>query len=279
MSILSKLLAVIVAVSLMQCNFNWDANKVSGEGPVVTKNLEINDFTAIEVSNGWNVELISGQPKQMVVKANKNLIDILEVKSSNGVLSIGAEDNIGKADSKLIKVYFDNKLQSIEASSASDISAKEQFVFESTSIYASSAADIKLNIKADELDVKGSSGADIELIANSNNLRIDSSSSADINVEGENKILNASASSGAEIELSGISKNVELEATSGSDIDAKDMEAKNVKAKASSGASIDCYPIDQLEAEASSGAGIRYHNNPSKSVTSKSSSGGSIKKD
>ena len=279
MSILSKLLAIIVAVSLVQCNFNWDGDKVSGEGPVVTKNLEIDDFTAIDVSNGWKVELIPGQPKQMVVRANKNLIDILKVESSNGKLSISAEDNIGKADSKLIKVYFDNKLKSIEASSASDISAKEQLVFESTSIDASSAADIKLNIKADNLEVEGSSSADIELIAESKKIRIDASSSADINIEGKFKDLKAKASSASDIYLSGTSKNVDLEATSGADIDAKDLEAKYIEAEATSAGSIDCYPIDELKAKASSGASIRYHNNPLKSVSSQSSSGGSIEKD
>ena len=279
MSILSKLLAIIVAVSLVQCNFNWDADKVSGEGPVVTKNLEIDDFIAIDVSNGWEVELIPGQPKQMVVRANKNLIDILKVKSSNGKLSISAEDNIGKADSKLIKIYFDNKLQSIEASSASDISAKEQLVFESTTIDASSAADIKLNIKADNLEIEGSSSADIELIADSKKIRIDASSSADINIEGKFKDLKTKASSASDVYLSGTSKNVDLEATSGADIDAKDLEAKYIEAQATSAGNIDCYPIDELKAEASSGASIRYHNNPMKKVSSQSSSGGSVKKD
>ena len=279
MSILSKLLAIIVAVSLVQCNFNWDGEKVSGEGPILTKNLEIDDFTAIEVSNGWKVELIPDQSKQMVVKANENLIDILKVESSNGKLSISAEDNIGKADSKLIKVYFDKKLKSIEANSASDISAKKQLIFETTTIDASSAADIKLNIKAEDLVVESSSSADIELIASSQKIRIDASSSADINIEGEFKDLKAKASSASEIYLSGISKKVDLEATSSADIDAKDLEAKHIEAKATSAGSIDCYPIDKLEAKASSGASIRYHNNPMESISSQSSSGGSIEKD
>lgn len=279
MTILSKFLSLIIAVSLVQCSFNMNTDKVDGEGPVVTKNIDIDDFTEIEVSNGWDVQLIPNQPPQLVVKANENLVEILEVNESGEKLSISAEDNIGSADSKMIKVYFNKKLTLIKASSASDITAKEVLISESTIIDASSAADISLSIKSDILEVEGSSGSDITLNADSGDLTVEASSSADISIKGDNKMITAKASSGSDINLEGISEKADFEATSGSDIDARDLEAKNVIAEASSGANIDCYPIDTLEATASSGADIKYHNNPSKNVASKSSSGGSIKKD
>jgi len=278
MNAFRKLLAISLVFTLVQCNI-WDGDKVSGEGPVVTKNIKIDDFNSIEVSNGWRVELIPNQSPQMIAKANQNLIDILEVKESNGKLSIGAKENIGSADSKLIKIYFNKNLKLITASSGGELTAEEKLIFGSTKIGASSSADIELNIKADLLEVEGSSESEIKLTANSSELTVNASSSADISIKAENKILNASASSGAEIELTGMSENVEFKATSGSDIDAEDLESKKVKAKASSGASIDCYPLDQLKATASSGANIRYHNNPSKNISSQSTSGGSIKKD
>ena len=279
MSILSKLSIIVLAALTTQCNFDWNGDKVSGEGPVVTKNLEIDDFSAIEVSNGWKVKLIPGQPAQMIVKTNKNLVDILKVESSKGKLSISAEDNIGNADSKLIKVYFDKKLKSIEASSSSNIAAKKQLVFESTTIDASSSADIKLNIQAEDLEVEGASSADIELTAKAATIRIDASSSADVNIEGEFKELKADASSTADVYLSGSSKNADLEATSSGDINAEDLKAKYIKAEVTSAGSIDCYPVDELDAKASSGGSVRYHNNPLKKVSSQSSSGGSVKRD
>jgi hypothetical protein len=279
MTILSKFLSLMIAVTLVQCSFNMNTDQVDGEGPVVTKNIDISGFTEIDVSNGWNVQLIPNQPPQLVVKTNENLVDLLEVNESGDKLSISAEDNIGSADSKLIKVYFDKKLTLIKASSASDLTAKEELVFESTTIDASSDADISLSIKADILEVEGSSGSDITLDAASNDLSVEASSSADISIKGDNKSITAKASSRSDIELEGISEKADFEATSGSDIDARDLEAKNVIAEASSGANIDCYPLDTLEATASSGADIKYHNNPSKNVASKSTSGGSVSKD
>ena len=279
MTILSKLLSVFVAVSLVQCSFNMNTNQLSGEGPVITKNFEIENPDEIEVSNGWDVQLIPNQPPQVVVKANENLMEILEINESDGTLSLGAEDNIGKADSKLVKIYYDSQLKLIKASSGTNLMAKEKLILGTSTIDASSGADMELSVKADILEVEGSSGSDIELKADSQELTVNASSSADITIAGDNKRLKAEATSGSDVELEGISEYLELEATSGSDIYARDLQAKKVKAEASSGASIDCYPIDELEATASSGADIRYHNDPANNVSSSSSSGGSIKRD
>ena len=279
MTILSKLVSVFVAVSLVQCSFNMNTNQVSGEGPVITKNFEIENPEKIKVSNGWDVQLIPNQSPQVVVKANENLMEILEINESEGTLSLGAQDNIGNADSKLVKIYYDSQLKLIKASSGTNLMAKEKLILGTSTIDASSGADMELSIKADVLKVEGSSGSDIELKADSQELTLNASSSSDITINGDNKRLKAKATSGSDVELEGISEDLELEATSGSDIHARDLQAKRIKAKASSGASVDCYPVDALEATASSGADIRYYNDPAKNVTSRSSSGGSVKRD
>jgi len=279
MTILSKLVSVFVAVSLVQCSFNMNTNQVSGEGPVITKNFEIENPEKIKVSNGWDVQLIPNQSPQVVVKANENLMEILEINESEGTLSLGAQDNIGNADSKLVKIYYDSQLKLIKASSGTNLMAKEKLILDTSTIDASSGADMELSIKADVLKVEGSSGSDIELKADSKELTLNASSSSDITINGDNKRLKAKATSGSDVELEGISEDLELEATSGSDIHARDLQAKRIKAKASSGASVDCYPVDALEATASSGADIRYYNDPAKNVTSRSSSGGSVKRD
>ena len=279
MTILSKLVSVFVAVSLVQCSFNMNTNQVSGEGPVITKNFEIENPEKIKVSNGWDVQLIPNQSPQVVVKANENLMEILQINESEGTLSLGAQDNIGNADSKLVKIYYDSQLKLIKASSGTNLMTKERHPAHTSTIDASSGADMELSIKADVLKVEGSSGSDIELKADSQELTLNASSSSDITINGDNKRLKAKATSGSDVELEGISEDLELEATSGSDIHARDLQAKRIKAKASSGASVDCYPVDALEATASSGADIRYYNDPAKNVTSRSSSGGSVKRD
>lgn len=238
-SLIKIIAATLVSFLLFSCNFDVAFNQLNGEGKVLTKTHEIENFNQIIVENGWKVQLIRSENPRLVVKANENLHPFLTFSIKNKVLHIASKKNIGRADAKIIEVYFTGELQKISAQSGAEIVSGEIFEQEKITLDASSGAEIKLMLKT-------------------------------INTDAE-------ASSGAEIELTGTSENFGSEASSGSEIDAENLKTQNTTANASSGAEITVQVTKSISAEASSGGEVNYLGDP-KNVSADNSISGDVNK-
>lgn len=205
-------------------------------------------------------------------------IDVILKKGSKESARIEAEnvdieDVLTEIDGDRLKIHLDGKnhrnpdvtvwvtyvsLRAVSASSAADLRSDGQIVASGDfRVDVSSAGDIDLNVKADELDVRASSAGDCEL-------------KVDINK------LDASVSSAGGIEISGTARELDVEVSSSGDFEGYDLPVKEAEVSASSGGSAEVTVSEQLDARASSGGSIRYRGNPRMDIST--SSGGSIKK-
>lgn len=235
-SIIKYVLALAVSVSLTQCGYV--TNSVAGKGNVSQQEYVLSEFTQLKVQNGWEVELIPSEKNSMLISANENLFEELEFNEENGTLTIEAKSNIGKADKKLIQLFYAQALEKVSASSG---------------VYIHSASPIETT----ELKTEFSSGCKAELIV-------------------QTEALSVAASSGANVILAGNSKAISYAASSGAGISALELVGNGVSAAASSGASIELHVDGNLNASSSSGAVIRYQGETINVKASKSS-GGSVK--
>ena len=212
-------------------------NGIKGDRNVVTENRKITeDFTAIRTSTGLDVNITQENQNAVIVEADENLQNLIVTEVENGVLKIYSEKNIWSAKSKKVHVSI-KTLNSLKASSGSDVRTVKKIQSEEISIGASSGASVRMTV-----------------VANS---------------------IATNTSSGATIRVSGSADNHAAKASSGSSIKAYDLISKNVIVNVSSGANIDIHASEKIEARASSGGDIDYKGTPKK-VLRRSSSGGSI---
>lgn len=212
-------------------------NGIKGDRNVVTENRKITeDFTAIRTSTGLDVNITQENQNAVIVEADENLQNLIVTEVENGVLKIYSEKNIWSAKSKKVHVSI-KKLNSLKASSGSEVRSVKKIQSEEISIGASSGASVRMTV-----------------VANS---------------------IATNTSSGATIRVSGSADNHAAKASSGSSIKAYDLISKNVIVNVSSGANIDIHASEKIEARASSGGDIDYKGTPKK-VLRRSSSGGSI---
>ena len=212
-------------------------NGIKGDRNVVTENRKITeDFTAIRTSTGLDVNITQENQNAVTVEADENLQSLIVTEVENGVLKIYSEKNIWSAKSKKVHVSI-KTLNSLKASSGSDVRTVKKIQSEEISIGASSGASVRMTV-----------------VANS---------------------IATNTSSGATIRVSGSADNHAAKASSGSSIKAYDLISKNVIVNVSSGANIDIHASEKIEARASSGGDIDYKGTPKK-VLRRSSSGGSI---
>ena len=214
-------------------------NRVNGNRNVTTEDRKVADnFSGIRVSSGIDLYITQGNTNKVTVEADENLQEIIITEVIDGVLKIYTDQNIWQAKSRKVHVTIQN-LNSLKATSGSDVYGNGIIKTQEISISATSGADIRLEVDAESVETSSTSGSDIR--------------------------------------ISGIATNHASSATSGSSIDAYDLKSENVIAKATSGAGINIYASQKIEAKATSGGDIDYKGSP-KNVSKKSSSGGSVSK-
>ncbi|GGE20189.1 head GIN domain-containing protein [Psychroflexus salis] len=235
-SILKLVFSLFVSLTLTQCGYI--TNSVNGKGEVIQQEMQLDAFNSLHLKNGWEVELIPANENRMLISANKNLMEELVFSLEDNELVIEANNNIRKANKKLIQLFYTENLSQLSVSSG---------------IYLHSASAIE----SEKLQTSFSSGCKAEIVI-------------------DTKELSVSSSSGANVILSGKSNSISYSASSGTGVNAVDLIAENVNASASSGASIKLTANESLNASSSSGASIKYNGKP-KSIDKSTSSGGSVK--
>ncbi|MBQ4822418.1 head GIN domain-containing protein [Aquimarina sp. MMG016] len=238
MNTLAKIL-VTLCLAAFCCSCNIAFNGVKGEGEVIRKEKTINEnFDAIKASRGLDVILVNSDDRKVIIEANENLHEHIEVYVKGDVLYITSDENIYMADEKSIYVSY-GEISRISSTSGANLTSEESVMLKDLTISATSGSNIKLRVKAETL--------------------------------------NTSATSGAIMNLSGKVNNHKASATSGANIRADDLLSLITEAKATSGSNIRIHAKDQFTGKATSGANVIYYGNPEK-VSEDDNSGGNVRR-
>ena len=230
------IVAATIALFLNSCNIKTDFGE-EGNGTITTNARIINeDFKGIDVGAGIEVTVKQANNQFVSVETDSNLQSLIETKVVDGVLVIKPTQSVDPTSTIKVVVKMAN-IESLDASSGSEIVGMGAFKGENIVIHASSAAEIDVNVRYDNV--------------------------------------NLDASSGANITAKGVGLKLETNASSGSEINAFDLLVNDIVADASSGSNTNVHPILKLSATASSGSNIMYNNKP-KSISKDQSSGGNI---
>lgn len=212
---------------------------IKGNGNVVEEVRKVKDFNKIEVSRGMNVYISQGEISKVIVKADENLLDGIETRTEGDVLKVTVTKNIRNATSKKVFITTPH-LESIEASSGSNV-------------YSETVLEFKY------LKISGSAGSNQTLEINTENTE-------------------SSASSGSNIKLKGKTNSFKGKASAGANIKAEELTSITCNARASSGANIWITAKNSFSGDVSSGANIFLYGNPENQNIDKSSGGNIINK-
>ena len=226
---------LVSALFFSSCIFS---PSISGNGKIEEEERNVDQFDEVKASRGVNVYLTQGEEYKVLIRADENLIDIIETEVLGDELIIRSKKGIRNA--KEYKVFVSAPdYESIKSSSGANVYSETEISTNDLKVSASAGANITLEINVDELE--------------------------------------ASASAGANIYLEGLAEECEARANAGSNIKAEDLRTKNADLKVSSGANIWIEIDNNLKAGASSGGNIFYSGEPKQTDISKSSGGNIIK--
>ena len=203
---------------------------------VETQTRNVQNFNAIDVAQGINVNVDFGKTESAIVEASSEHIDDVVTEVKSGTLHI----------------YLKNKVKTKRVNYTVNVTA----------------------MQIDAINATSGAQVNSKCIRNSN-VKLNASSGATINAEMKAEKASLKTTSGSTIRINGSADVADVVLNSGSTIDASSLCTKNMDINVSSGASAYINVKDSLEAEASSGASIRYFGSPHYRVINKSS-GGSV---
>ena len=120
------------------------AQSLIGNGNIVEVERDVEPFTSVSTSHGWDLILTQGNSHEMIIEADENIIPDLTTEVVSGHLKIYFKKGIKlrKAKRKKIHLTFVN-LEGLNASGGSDVRAESQ-------------------LKSDDLDINLSGGSDLD---------------------------------------------------------------------------------------------------------------------
>jgi len=212
---------------------------LKGNGNVVEETRKTGEFDKIKVSRGMNVYISQGEKTKVVVKADENLLDAIEIRVEGNTLKVTSNQNIRKAKSKKVFVTTPN-ISKIRSTAGSNV-------------YSETV------IKSKNLDLSSSAGSNMKLEVNTEIIEVSTSAGSNIKLEGRTITFNGKASSG-------------------SNLKAEELNTKDCTASVNSGANLWITVKDNFSGHASSGGNLFYLGNPKTTDIEKSSGGNVIKK-
>ncbi len=218
---------------------------------------KLSSFSEISVHEAVDAYIKAGSTEEVRIKASGIELDEVLTEVSGGKLKIHLEGNKHRNVDVTVWVTYKSIEEVSVSSAASVIGENTVNASGNFRISVSSAGDLELDLKADDLDIEVSSAGDADL---------------DVDVSS----VEASISSAGDVEIKGTAKTQDISVSSSGDYDGYDLISEEAEVGASSGGSAKVNVSEQLNARASSGGSIRYRGNPRMDVSS--SSGGSIRK-
>ncbi|WP_255498605.1 head GIN domain-containing protein [Dysgonomonas sp. ZJ709] len=157
----------LISLALHSCSFN----SVRGNGTIVTQEVNITDYSEFKFSGGSTLvyEQKPDTAPYLRIEVDENIFPLLEIKSENGVLSIGSKENI--SPTKYTIYTNSTNLSKLGISGSLDAHLKGSIQTTDLSISSSGSSSIIVdNITCNSLKTDVSGSGDITLAGKANKL-------------------------------------------------------------------------------------------------------------
>jgi hypothetical protein len=235
------LMVSILALSILACRvgelFPGGGTTVRGSGNVVTQVETITGFDKVDISHAFEVDISQGDAFSVVVRADDNLVEYLQVVKEGNTLQIGLVPNPPNIQSATLQAEVTMpELAGLDIRGAAHAAITGFKPTETFVVLVSGASHLRGDLEADDVSfaVGGSS----------------------------------------EVVLTGSAQNVTIEAEGSSDVDLADFPVVDANVKAGGASQVTVNVSGRLDVDASSASHVYYLGSPTlgKMDTSGSSS-------
>ncbi|MBS4056460.1 MAG: DUF2807 domain-containing protein [Bacteroidales bacterium] len=155
---------------------------ISGNGKMVTEQRQVSNFSAMEVSSAFSVELSQGDAESLTIEADENLMKFIRTEVRGGVLKIYVDEPVNS--SRGLKAILNFKsLESMDFSGAVKVKGMNSLHFDQLEVELSGATELDMDMTASSLDLDVSGASKISLVGEVKHVDADCSGASKIYAE------------------------------------------------------------------------------------------------
>ena len=181
---------MLIALSLPACVINVDDdinddddnvfNCVDGDGDIVSEELTLEDFTGIELSIDARITITQGSPQKVVVEAQQNIIDLIELDVDDNVWEVTLDDCIRNFRPIRIFVTMED-IEKLNIEGSGEIIGDNGFVVDDLDLNIAGSGDMDLGFEADDVDINIVGSGDMDLEGSADELDLSIAGSGNMN--------------------------------------------------------------------------------------------------
>lgn len=155
---------IFISAVILGLQYGWNNFRVSSEY------RKVHSFHGIYAGGLMNVYLKKGEIASVLVRADDFLIDKVKTEVSNGILKIYTDEFIQGERIKEVYVTY-VALETAIATDASTLNSQDLILADTFQVTASGAAEIKLRVDCNQLDLQMEGNANVQLAGRANRFR------------------------------------------------------------------------------------------------------------
>ncbi len=195
--------AIAAAVSLNSCFLDDDdfLSCERGQGPTVTRTLELPSFSGIDLKISGNVVIKQGPEQFVEVEGQENIIELLKLNVNNDTWDIRFEDCVRNHEDLTIYITLP-EIGYLSISGSGRIEGDELLAGNDLNLRISGSGDMDLQLDYDKVDATISGSGDIKLEGDCQDFDLDITGSGDyhaFDLETQTGDINITGSGNAEV--------------------------------------------------------------------------------
>jgi len=147
---------------LFNVKLDFGSSRVSGSGNISTQKREISNFSSVDVSGIFQLEIVSGKELAIEIQADDNIIPLINTDVRGSTLHIDLDKKVSTKNEMIVRVSVPN-IEKVSSSGASTVNVSN-IKNDSFAIDISGASKVTLAGETDHLniDVSGAGNIDAE---------------------------------------------------------------------------------------------------------------------
>lgn len=232
----TSLMLFFLCFLTLPANAQWWAGGMKGEGPQITKTLDVDDFEGITLAFNATVYLTQGNTYSVKVEGQENIINNIETEVSDGHWKIKFDENVGRHDKLTLWITMPT-LNKAAISGSGAIKGETAF-------------------------------------RNLNEVAVGISGSGDIELEMEARAVNTGISGSGDIRLRGSTTAHQVKISGSGDVDAVDLQSNETSVRISGSGDCRVHASENLKVSTSGSGDVYYRGRPA--VSAKVSGSGEV---
>jgi hypothetical protein len=174
---------LVLALAISACDFDWDDDDfgpcVSGEGSIVSRELDLANFDAVTLSSSINVKITQGATQKVVVEGPLNLINVMNRNVSSRTWDVDFTRCVRNAENMQVFITIPD-IRALRISGSGDLISENILKASEIDLSISGSGRMDVGVDVTELTTRISGSGNMLIEGKASNVEHNTNGSGDL---------------------------------------------------------------------------------------------------